>query len=220
VQNTGALFCNNTDAKIELLNTKNMVVEFIVDQDYGVEGSQVSGMELLKLIKIRSSSNFIMQQLIKDGRSSLEARSAVFPFVTYRESGESEQIEIVVNEGLNSISEETIKKYEHLLGYINYPISREAEEYLAQTTEEAVERGSHSTILIEFILGSGIRGDVSSELRTREKGVYFELTEPLRIAYKEEVVDTNDIFDLLFGLDDGYISGMHLFATIGLGGNV
>jgi hypothetical protein len=200
------------------MKLNSMAVEFAVNREYDVGGNKIDGTKLLELAKLRSSSEYILKDMIGAGKSELEARSTVFRFLTYNNSGQAEEVEIMVDEGLKAISVEDMKKYEHLYGYINYPISRRVEEYLQKLAQDAVDGEAHRKLLLEFKTNQGIKGDISSDLRADETGAFYELDAPLYIDFDGNSISTDDLFDLILGFDDGGIADIHLFAVLGFGG--
>ena len=193
-----------------------MAIDYIIDQQCKVkENLSVDGM--VSIIKQRNYAFTILDLMKKEGKTDEEARNSTFKTQAMASDGKMEIKEHKVSDLFDNTKPlDNLQKFckdcpanrgEAFGCYqvINYPISKKAEEWLIEISKNALEEGALNLLLLKFILDHKIRGDRFNQMRKDPNGVFFELRKPLKIVVSKgflskKVVNTDQIFDILFGM--------------------
>lgn len=206
-----------------------MAIDYIIDKSCAVkEDTGVSG--LVDLVKSRNRAMAIYKRMLESGHDENSALDAGFFIQTMAPDGESVSKEVSVRELLreskvlkelaNHCSDCELNRDDGFGCYqtIQYPISGDAERWLAQLVQVAWEKGLPFSILIRFIQDEEVSGELYGELRKANPKVYQELTEPVLVEVGDDFVNTNQILDMMFTL--GVIERTHQMFLLFLSGGV
>lgn len=201
-----------------------MAIDYIIDQQCKVkETLSLNGM--LSMIKQRNRALLSIELMKKDGKTEEEARNSIFKVQTLTADGKMETKDCTALDLLNSTKpldelqnfcKNCIANFGKTSGYyqanafgcykvINYPISKKAESWLIDVSKNALEKGAPGSLPLQFIHDQKIAGDIFNRMRKDPNGTFFELQKPLEIVtskglFVKKVINTNQIFDILFGM--------------------
>ena len=87
---------------------------------------------------------------------------------------------------------------------IHYPLSGKAEEWLAEISRKALEKGMPNSTALQYILDNGITGEQFKLMRADSIGAFMELKKPLEVTLSRGIlsrktVDTDQILHLILG---------------------
>jgi hypothetical protein len=205
----------------------HMAIDYIIDMDCEVK-RQLTRDGLVSMIKQRDRAKAIMDLLEKEGRSKEEVLSHKFKvqFLTPHGVEEKEQTVSDLLEStrhLDTLQSQCnacalrLNKVGDALsgpgpaigafgcyGSINYPISRRAEEWLAERAREALARGGANAMTLNYILDNRVTGREMNALRRGPHRRYLELERPLDVVVGKgllgkKTVNTGQLLFMLFG---------------------
>lgn len=194
-----------------------MAVDYIIDKSCPVK-DEVGSEGLINLIKSRNRAGEIFRRLVEDGKTESEALETSFTLQMYSaETGEAEVNKVTVRDLFKETSQlkdlaihcqscplndgEGFGCYD----VVNYPISAEAERWIAQLGDIAVAKGLPESILLKFILDEEVTGEFFSRMRADDKSVFLQYPEPLEVVVEKKLlkktkINTDQILDMLFAI--------------------
>jgi hypothetical protein len=199
-----------------------MAIDYLVDMDCPVK-DELTKEGLVSMIKQRNYANAVMDVLKKEGKPDEEIMKHEFRVQRMTPGGIEEKPQKISDLlectrhldtlgahcktcyfGGNGIghSDGNVEPFGCLNG-INYPISRKAEEWLADMARDAVAKGGSRLLVLNYILDNKVSGHEINKLRGRQ-GRFLELSKPLKVVLSnglvgKKAVDTDQIMCMLFG---------------------
>ena len=206
-----------------------MAVDYIINKVCAVK-EELGSNELVQLIKSRTWASQLFQHLLEEGMSEEQALDIRYTVQTRVQNGESKTRQVTVREifsqsdalkGLSHHCQDCpLNRGEGFGCYdaVNYPISAEAERWLAVRTERAIKAGLPNSILVE-----AVTGEFFGNLRSDPNGVYLVASEPYEVLVEKKVmrkvkVDTNQVLDMMFAV--GVMERTHQMFLILFSGGV
>ena len=196
-----------------------MAIDYIINKECPVKEAVGAG-GLIDLVKSRNRAIGIYQRLLDDGKNEQEALDTSFFVQTYNATGEMDTKQVTVRELFqqsNRLKELAPNCKDCPLntkadGFgcyknINYPVSGEAERWLAQLAEAAQSRGLPDSILIKFILDEEVKGEIFGRMRKDEQGRFLEAAAPFEVMVEKKLlkktkVNTDQVMDMLFAVGE------------------
>lgn len=195
-----------------------MAIDYIVNLDCKAK-SELGAEGIIHLVKSKSRAEALLHRFLEQGMSQQEAMEAQFGLQTNLPNGEKK---------LDTISVKSLFKQAELLddhkhacrdcsaslggefgcfNSINYPISEQAEEWLARMAAKAIAAGLPNSILVKFILDNAIKGEAFSKMRQDDEGTFLASGDPYEIEVEREdglplLVDTNQLLDMFFAVGE------------------
>jgi len=199
-----------------------MAIDYLIDMDCPVK-DELTKEGLVSMIKQRNSASAVMDVLKKEGRSDEEIMKHEFRAQRMTPGGIEDKPQKISDLfdrtrhldtlgahckkcylGVNGInhSDGTVEPFGCFNG-INYPISRKAEEWLADMARDALAKGGSRPITLNYIIDNKVSGHEINKLRGRQ-GLFLELNKPLEVVISrglvgKKAVDTGQILFMLFG---------------------
>ncbi len=193
-----------------------MAIDYLIDMDCPVK-DELTKEGLASLIKQRNYANAVVDVLKKGGKSDDEIMEHEFKVRRMTPGGIEEKPQKISDLfectrhldtlgapcktcyfGGNGIghSDGIVEPFGCFNG-INYPISRKAEEWLADMARDALATGGSRILVLNHILDNKVSGHEINNLRGR-KGQFLELKKPLKVALSnglvgKKAVDTDQI---------------------------
>jgi hypothetical protein len=194
-----------------------MAVDYIIDQSCKVkEALSLNG--LVSLIKQRERATVIIEMAKKNGKSDEEALNMTFK-VQVRTPGGVQETDVKVSEllaGTKKLDELQPLCKDCTAGFgrpfgcyrsLHYPISRKAEEWLADVARKAAESRGPAMLPLQFIVEKNVDGGNITRMRADPGSVFFELKRPLDIPvvvgtglFNRKTVNTDQVFNQVIGL--------------------
>lgn len=199
-----------------------MAIDYLIDMDCPVK-DELTKEGLVSMIKQRNYANAVMNVLKKEGKSYDEIMKHEFRVQRMTPGGIEERPQKISDLfectrhldtlgahcktcyfGGNGISHSdgTVEPFGCFNG-INYPISRKAEEWLADMARDALAKGGSRLLVLNYIIDNKVSGHEINKLRSKQ-GRFLELKKPLEVVLNKsrigrKAVDTGQIMFMLFG---------------------
>lgn len=194
-----------------------MAIDYIIDKTCSVKEA-VGTDGLIDLVKSRNRAIGIYQRLLEEGKGEQEALDTSFFVQTYTAGGEVETKQVTVRDLFQQ--SDRLKELAPMCkecplntkadGFgcyktVNYPVSAEAERWLAQLAGAAQERGLPNSVLIKFILDEEVQGDIFGRMRKDEQGRFVESNAPIEVLVEKKLlkktkINTDQLLDMLFAV--------------------
>ncbi len=214
-----------------------MALDYIIDMDCEVK-RQLTKDGLVSIIKQRDRANAIIDMLKKEGKSKEEALNHKFRLQLMTPGGLEENEQKVsdlleITRHLDTLQSQcktcaisrsvgapgqAMEPF-GCYGSINYPISRQAEEWLASLALSAKAKGGVNAMTLNYIIDNRITGREMNALREGPHGRFLELEKPLEVVVGKgllgnKTVNTGQILFMLFLRVPGGGAGADDHATI------
>lgn len=209
-----------------------MAIDYIINQYCGVK-EKITTSGIIRGVKQRNQAMGIVARLKQDGKTEEEVLKTEFKIRVQGETGVKEQI-VTPKQLLDSVKQlEELKdlckscplarqSYFGCYQAINYPISKRAEEWIAQITKKAIESDYNTLVLVMHILKNNITGQEFKRMHENKDRIFFELPHAIEVKAVnkkrglEIKVTTDQIFEAIFGkptIDPQYICNLLMFTS-------
>lgn len=196
-----------------------MAIDYIIDKACSVKEA-VGADGLIDLVKSRNRAIGIYQRILGEGKTEQEALDTSFFVQTFVATGEANTEQVTVRDlfrrsdrlkelapACKSCPLNTKADGFGCYKSIGYPVSAEAERWLAKLAEAAIQRGLPDSILIKFILDEEVPGEFFGRMRQDERGKFLESKSPFEVLVERKMlkktkVSTDQILDMLFAVGE------------------
>jgi len=191
-----------------------MAVDFIIHYDCEVK-KIIPAEKILELVKLQGKAKMLYKMQEKDGVSHENILNfpAIMQLVT--DKGTQNTKKTTVGEMLEE--SEILVKYEKkcmecnvsgkksfgCVGIINYPITKQTEDYIYSKMKHHATQHTTGRILLDTIIKLNLSGEHFKKLRINNPGVFLELPISPSVEYTSKeygkvTINTNQIFEYLF----------------------
>lgn len=192
------------------------MIDYIINKSCPVK-TELSAEELIDLVKSRNRAAGFFQMLRQEGKSDADALDTSFTIQMVGPDGQSRSNRVSVRDLFQESSQLKelaphcqdcpLNVNSEAFGCYNsvtYPITAEAERWLAELAARAAERGLPHSILLKFIVDENVPGEFFGAMRKAEgRQTFLELDGPAEVGPIEETgknVNTDQILDMMFAL--------------------
>ncbi len=193
-----------------------MAVDYVIDYPCKVKEALPLD-ELIPRIKRRDHCRYILASRLQDGESEEKALNSTIEFqvrkpdgITTRKEKLSDALEStkVLDDLEKQCKDCPVSQGQDFGCYcvINYPISGQAEKWLAGVAKQAAKNGPPASLMLDFILDKGLDGGSVTKMRAAGDA-YLEMRKPLDIMVeggifgKKKVINTDQVLRVLIDVD-------------------
>ena len=195
-----------------------MAIDYIINHactakdELGAEG-------IIHLVKSRARGQSLLDRFMKEGMTREEALHATFGMQVHYADGQNEMKRVSVAQLLREA--ELLQDHEAACkncpvsfqrpfgcyGSINYPLSEQADEWLAKMAAKAVPAGFPNAILLKFILDNRIEGQTFKGLRATDGQRYLQGEYGMEVEIEDDVlgnalIDTDQLLEMFFAVGE------------------